>query len=182
MTESARIASLETQVRILKRMLFGVFGLVIVGAVLGATSLQTVPEVIQAKKFEVVNDEGKVLVELSDVNDQNRGGILTRRSDGGILVAITSNEFDGGAILTVNENGQKSCFPSISSVVTGMDKGSGSGTVTTHNHMGNKLVSLNATADGGGSLQTNNSRWRTLVSLHGHKDCGAVTVSRGKGK
>ena len=64
MTESARIASLETQVRTLKRMLFGVFGLVVTGAVLGATSLQTVPDVIQAKKFEVVNDTGTTVVSL----------------------------------------------------------------------------------------------------------------------
>ena len=38
MTESARIASLETQVRTLKRMLFGVFGLFLVGGLLAAGS------------------------------------------------------------------------------------------------------------------------------------------------
>ena len=75
MTESARIASLETQVRTLKRMLFGVFGLVVAGAVLGATSLQTVPDVIQAKKFEVVNDEGKVLVALGNIKGGGSGQI-----------------------------------------------------------------------------------------------------------
>ena len=75
MTESARIASLETQVRILKRMLFGVFGVVVAGAALGATSLQTVPDVIQAKKFEVVNDEGKVLVALGNIKGGGSGQI-----------------------------------------------------------------------------------------------------------
>ena len=69
MSESARIASLETQVRILKRMLFGVFGLVVAGTVLGATSLQTVPDVIQAKRFEVVDDTGSVFVKLSLVKE-----------------------------------------------------------------------------------------------------------------
>ena len=61
MSTDTRIESLETQVRTLKRMLFGVFGLVVVGGLLAATTLQSVPDVIQAKKFEVVNDEGKVV-------------------------------------------------------------------------------------------------------------------------
>ena len=51
MTTDTRIESLETQVRTLKRMLFGVFGLVVVGGLLAATSLQSVPDVIQAKQF-----------------------------------------------------------------------------------------------------------------------------------
>ena len=69
MTEFERIATLEAQVLILKRMLFGMFGLLFAGAVLGATSLETVPEVIQAKRFEVVDDTGSVFVKLSMVKD-----------------------------------------------------------------------------------------------------------------
>ena len=64
MSTDTRIESLESQVRTLKRMLFGVFGLVVVGGLLAATSLQSVPDVIQAKKFQVVTDEGKVIVGL----------------------------------------------------------------------------------------------------------------------
>ena len=59
------IDDLRNQVRSLKRMLFGMFGLVVVGGLLAATSLQSVPEVIQAKSFEVVNDAGKVFVLIS---------------------------------------------------------------------------------------------------------------------
>jgi hypothetical protein len=50
---------LRNQVRTLRRMIFGVFGLVVVGGLLAATSLQSVPDVVRAKQFEVVNDEGK---------------------------------------------------------------------------------------------------------------------------
>ena len=53
MTTDTRIESLETQVRTLKRLLFGVFGLVVVGGLLAVTTLQSVPDVIQAKKFEL---------------------------------------------------------------------------------------------------------------------------------
>ena len=49
------IDDLCNQVRSLKRMLFGMFGLMVVGGLLAATSLQSIPEVIQAKSFEVVN-------------------------------------------------------------------------------------------------------------------------------
>ena len=53
MSTDERVACLENQVRMLKRMLFGVFGLVLVGGLVSATNLQNVPDVIQAKKFEV---------------------------------------------------------------------------------------------------------------------------------
>ena len=61
MSTDTRIESLETQVRTLKRMLFGVFGLVVVGGLMAATSLQGVPDVVKAKSFEVVHDAGKVV-------------------------------------------------------------------------------------------------------------------------
>ena len=59
------ITELRNQVRTLKRIVYGFGCLLVAGVVVSATSLQTVPDVIQAKKFEVVNGEGKVLVELS---------------------------------------------------------------------------------------------------------------------
>ncbi len=49
---------LRSQVRTLKRVVYGACGPLLVGGLLAATSLQSVPDVIQAKKFEVVNDEG----------------------------------------------------------------------------------------------------------------------------
>ena len=73
MTTDTRIESLETQVRTLKRMLFGVFGLVVVGGLLAATTLQSVPDVIQAKKFEVVNNAGVGVAEMSVNADGGAG-------------------------------------------------------------------------------------------------------------
>ena len=61
---TAELNELRSQVRTLKRMLFGVFGLVVVGGLLAATTLQGVPDVIQAKKFEVVNEGGEVQILL----------------------------------------------------------------------------------------------------------------------
>jgi hypothetical protein len=48
-----RITELRTQVRTLKRIIYGFGCLFVAGVVVSATSLQTVPDVIQAKKFEL---------------------------------------------------------------------------------------------------------------------------------
>ena len=48
------ITELRNQVRTLKRIVYGFGCLLVAGIVVGATSLQTVPDVIQAKKFEVI--------------------------------------------------------------------------------------------------------------------------------
>jgi len=65
MSEDARIASLEAQIRTLRRMVPGVLGLIAAGGLLAASSMQSVPDLVQAKTFEVVNDAGKVFVRVS---------------------------------------------------------------------------------------------------------------------
>ena len=112
MSTDTRIESLENQVRTLKRMLFGVFGLVVVGGLLAATSLQSVPDVIQAKKFEVLSDDGNPVVVLSsqlldrgiDVTDNvYYGSVSALNSKGGTLVTIGSNNCNGtGQVATFN--------------------------------------------------------------------------------
>ena len=95
MSTDTRIESLESQVRTLKRMLFGVLGVVIVGGLLAATSLQSVPDVVKAKRFEVVNDEGKVFVLISGSTTQPNS--IKSRQEGGIISTHNSRNsyFDG---------------------------------------------------------------------------------------
>ncbi len=113
MSTDTRIESLETQVRTLKRMLFGVFGLLLVGGLLAATSMQSVPDVVRAKKFEVMNAEGKVGGEMSTDPE----GVLSFRS-GGLgsifkvynrdkkLYASIVTHNDGCAFVLNNKNGK----------------------------------------------------------------------------
>ena len=115
MSDTTRIESLETQVRTLKRMLFGVFGLVVIGGLLAATSMQSVPDVIQAKKFEVVNDEGEV-----------RGRIY-------VLDGLEPGE-DGGARLQMHNKDGLS--------VIDISAGSSSGSLNFFNHEGKKVFSM----------------------------------------
>ena len=96
------ITELRYQVKILKRIVYGFGCLLIAGVVVSATSVQTVPDVIQAKKFQVVNDEGKVIVELSnlaagevDSGGVDNGMLVTRNSEGQPLVVIGAYKGDG---------------------------------------------------------------------------------------
>ena len=54
------ITELRNQVRTLKRIVYGFGCLLVAGVVVSATSLQTVPDVIQAKKFEVVSVDNAI--------------------------------------------------------------------------------------------------------------------------
>jgi hypothetical protein len=103
MSTDTRIESLETQVRTLKRMLFGVFGLVVVGGLLAATSLQSVPDFIQAKRFEVVNGEGKIQAMLYANPD---GGALGVFNKVGKASALVSAEAFGGMLGILNKDGK----------------------------------------------------------------------------
>ena len=58
------ITELRNQIRTLKRVVYGFGCLLVAGVVVSATSMQTVPDVIQAKKFEVISDDGKAVVVL----------------------------------------------------------------------------------------------------------------------
>ncbi|MEE2907971.1 MAG: hypothetical protein VX527_09090 [Planctomycetota bacterium] len=99
MSDTSRIELLETQVRTLKRMLIGVFGLVVVGGLLAATTLQSVPDVIQAKEFEVINDNGTTQASLGSYRN---GGILTIENKEGEIVNVLSATSDGGALSLYN--------------------------------------------------------------------------------
>jgi hypothetical protein len=99
------IIELRNQVRTLKRIVYG-FGCVLVaGIVVGATSLQTVPDVIQAKKFEVVNDEGKIAATLHC--DTTGGGYFyLNNSNGNKVVVLADPLSEGGTVVLLNNDGK----------------------------------------------------------------------------
>ena len=122
------INELRNQIRTLKRVLYTLCGAGVLGGLLAATNLNTVPDVIQAKKFEVVNDAGKVIVELRNLRGGgvDNGQLVTRISTGGTLVEL-------GA-------------------------GPGGGLVLTQNGKGGTLVELGTTVDGEGLVATENGK------------------------
>ncbi len=58
------ITELRNQVRTLKRIVYGFGCVLFAGVVVSATSLQTVPDVIQVKRFEVVNSNSNAVVKI----------------------------------------------------------------------------------------------------------------------
>tara|TARA_B110000263_G_C14814168_1_gene287762 strand:+ start:153 stop:494 length:342 start_codon:yes stop_codon:yes gene_type:complete len=93
MQNEERMYVLENQIKTLMRIVYGFGCLLIAGVVVAATSLQTVPDVIQAKKFEVVNDEGKAVAILSTASDGGTLNILN--NEGQKVASIVAKTFGG---------------------------------------------------------------------------------------
>ena len=159
MQNEERINGLENQVRTLKRIVYGFGCLLVIGIVIGATSLQNVPEVIQAKNFEVVNDEGQKLVRLT--SSRLGGYVQTLSKEGQELVRITCTTGSGGGIAggyiaTKNKEGR-------TRVTLGINN-NGDGCVETWNREGIELVRLSGN-DYGGYVATLNKENEALVKI-----------------
>ena len=175
MQNEERINGLETQVRTLKRIVYGFGCLLVAGIVVSATSVQTVPDVIQAKKFEVVNDEGKVIVELSNLKGGgvDNGKLVTRTSEGQTLVKLSAGS-GGGTVRTENGEGQ--------TLVRLSSSPDGEGTITTENGKGQTLVTLSSSPDGEGVVITQNGKGQNLVKLEVYEGGGIIMTINDKGE
>ena len=158
MQNEERINGLETQVRTLKRIVYGFGCLLVAGVVVSATSLQTIPEVIQARSFEVVNDKGQKLVHISHTYDAGYVGTFSTKSskEGQELVVLTST-VSGGYIGTHTKEGQE---------VVKIGTENGVGYVATKNKDGQNLVLITGSKKSeGGAILTMNKEGRVRVSL-----------------
>lgn len=111
-----RIQRLERQVKGARLTGMAVLILALVAMAVGLTGAQSVPDLVQAKRFDVVNDNGQVLVSMQ--TGKHGGMILTKsredqlqckiaangRSDG--TMAVFSHDKKRGLVLiTGDENG-----------------------------------------------------------------------------
>ena len=104
-TQPNELDVLKAQVQTLKRIVYGFGCLFVAGIALAATSMQGVPDVIQAKKFEVVNDEGKVMGHLR--TDKLGGGRLVINNRNEKEVASLGEFAFGGGLLVINNKDEK---------------------------------------------------------------------------
>ena len=139
MQNEERINGLETQVRTLKRIVCLVCCLLVAGVIVSATSLQTVPDVIQAKKFEVVNDEGKV---VASFYANMGGGMLSfSNKDGEVVAGLGSDEVNGGGVLGINnKDGKRGA---------GIHADENGGVARVFNNKFTEVAGIRATPDGG---------------------------------
>ena len=154
MSDCTRIESLEAQVRALRRMIFGMIGLVVVGGLLAATTLQSVPEVIQAKRFEVVNGDNQPVVLLTA---DNVGGLVEMKNGKGKNLVRLAAHPEGGTISAHDGQG------GVLVLMGGNERGSGA--LQTRNGKGRTLVTLGTNLAGEGLVFTENGKGERTSAL-----------------
>ena len=132
-------AALTKQTRTTKRFAYGVSCLLVAGIAVAATNMQSMPDVIRAKHFHVVGDEGKIVAALGAMPD---GGVLGILNKDGKTVATLSPDPDGGGRLVIRNNVEKK----VASLHADSD---GGGFLVLANQEKNIGAVLAATSDGG---------------------------------
>ena len=168
---AARIVALESQLRTLKRLFYGTACLLLAGVAVAATNMQGIPDVIQAKKFEVVNKNGKPVAQLGADED---GGIARVFGNNREEVVVLSASKSGGVLNIKSKAGSQ--MASITSSPEGA-------ILSTHNGQGKVLVLMGGNDRGSGAIQTRNNKGNTLVSLGTNTGGGGrVLTEDGKGE
>ena len=164
------VRTLQKQVRRQRRWNIALGALVVVGGLMAATAERSVPDVIQAKKFQVVNDEGKLVVLLkADTN----GGSLTIANNKGKLVAGINADADGGNFRIRNKDGKTAAlidgdptggslniFNKERKTVALIAAGKDGGVLSIVNKDGEGVALIAADANGNGAMQTYDSNGR----------------------
>ena len=155
MSNEERIAVLELQYRTMKRIVLGVAwvitlnfaicSLIIVGFIVSTTNA---PELIQAKKFEVVNDAGKSVAELTATS--GGFGALSIGDSDGVTVALLTVYPDGPALGLLNKDG-KVPFAMFAATRYG-------GTMYITNQDEQVVGALSVIENGDGVLKTSNAK------------------------
>ena len=174
MSDTDRIESLEEQVRSLKRMLLAAFGVLIVAGLLAAKTPQTVPDVIQAKKFELVNDEGRVRARLFLTGGQEGlSAMLQMHEKGGMPVVQVSTNSQGGQLEFFNGKGKNS---------VSLNTRSSGGSLQVRNEAGQRAARLKAGSHGGGELEIRNKDSQGVVGIGAdHSGDGLLRLGNSKG-
>ncbi|MBS1655272.1 MAG: hypothetical protein JSU05_10540 [Bacteroidetes bacterium] len=170
-----RIALLEKNIRFYQ-IVFGV--LIILAGALASMSFRSkspVPDVIQAKAFQVVDDAGNVLVEIN--KEDGNGQLSTYTPTGTRLVSLFTSDAGCGAINTFNYDG-KTIFKVTNTSGGGgymalfnNDKKEiaefgvtdiGSGYFRINDNIGNKQAWITYTKGGGGYFSLSNNGNETI--------------------
>jgi hypothetical protein len=174
MSHTTRIESLETQVRTLKRMLFGAFGLVLVGALLGWATPQTPPDVLRSKRVEILGDNGTPVVVLeasrvfggADQDPRFAGKLILLSDDGKQIASLGSGDFGGGS-LGINNKDSMPVVALGSSI-------NGGGSAYVNNSAGKTSAAISSSPTGAGWLTVNGKEGNRVVALGVRPDGGNV--------
>ena len=124
--------------------------------------INNTPDVLQAKRFEVVDDNGNVLVRVSQ--DEGKGLIKTFNSSGKKLVNITYTTKNEGFIGLEDGNDKETIR------LTSSSEGGG-GYIGIYNPTGNRTLTMCNEANGG-SIYVNNSSGNNRALLQSGSNAG----------
>ena len=176
-----RIQSLENTVRRHRRWNAALGLLILAGGLLAATSERTIPEIIQAKSFEVVDDQGHSLVVIAP-NPIGHGSVtVNKRSRGpkpGETIAVLSSDDLGNGGIDVYGLDGKTVIASL-----GADP-RGDGAVSVFSKRGKQIFQASPDDDGDGTINLFNRDGKTMIAGVGAdpEGNGAVSVFTKGGK
>lgn len=128
---------------------------------------QIIPELVQARKFEVVDRMGNVLVRMG--YDDDKGYIKTYNSKGNKLVNLTFTSTNQGFLALEDGNGNENIRLSTSSDY-------GGGYLSINNAQHNRTITMYNDA-GGGALTVSNNYGKSKALLKAHSEnCGSLTL------
>jgi len=110
---------------------------------------------IQAKSFEVVNDDSKVLARFSSVN--GKGDLRLFRADGNPLVSLYSSKDDSGRVEVYNADGK--------SIVTLSTSTTGAGSIVINSSSGTRTIQIGSTPQNQGGIWIYNAEGNRIAVM-----------------
>ena len=131
-------------------------------------------DLVQAKSFEVVNDEGKVFARFSSV--EGKGELRTFKSDGTPLVNVSSSVDNSGRVDVFSATGKPMISLSSSSA--------GAGSIVLNNNAGSTSVQLGANSQNHGGMWVYNAdnKLIAVVTTSGTSADGVAETYDAQGK
>jgi hypothetical protein len=169
-TLEQEVRTLQKQVRRQRRWNIALGAVVVVGGLLAAKGIQEVPEVIRAKKFEVVNGDGRVVAEFKKFLG---GGALFLNNKSGKQIVGIGPVPNGGSMLSINGKDGKSAV----TIASSPDGGGGVEISQNGEPVGAFLVS-----SGSGLLGLNSKQGNPTVMLTERNGNGILLTYDSKGK
>ncbi|MHB8635720.1 MAG: hypothetical protein ACYC96_04530 [Fimbriimonadaceae bacterium] len=156
MQESAVVARLKALERSQARYRIAFLVTAAIAAVLCTTGARRQVEAVsQAKSFEVVNDDTKVLARFSSVN--GKGELRTFRADGTPLLNLVSSTDDSGRVEIFNSEGKP--------IITLSSSTTGAGNVIVNTSSGSQAVFIGTTPSNDGGMWVYNAAGGRIATI-----------------
>lgn len=160
-TLEQRMLKLERRLRMYQ---IAVVAIIIAGCFFALTAFNgktNAPDLIQAKEFQVVDNQGKVLISLK--KDVDAGAIKLFDETGSNTIEMKSSDGGTGVIATKNKSGNVAC--QMSSYKDDAGKDDGSGRLLLYNKDGKMVDEIGSTSNANGVFLVKNTEGIKISEL-----------------